>query len=113
MKCVLCDIAAKAKAATVHYEDNDLLAITPLREMAPTHVLLFPRVHYVDLPSYLETQPESASRLMQRASMIATERGLSECGFRLVWNFGPDTKQQIMHPHLHLLGGRQMLEQLA
>lgn len=24
-------------------------------------------------------------------------------GYRLAWNFGPDTNQKIAHPHLHLL----------
>ncbi|MGO1611448.1 HIT domain-containing protein [Brevibacterium aurantiacum] len=52
-------------------------------------------------------------RLMRRAAEIAAQRGLNERGYRLVWNFGPDTKQRITHPHLHLLGGTLLREELA
>lgn len=113
MRCVLCDIAVGAESATVIFQDDDLLAITPLREAAPTHILLFPREHHNDLPSYLETQPQSSGRLLQVASMIAAQHGLGQRGFRLVWNYGRDTAQRIMHPHLHLLGGRKLSEELG
>lgn len=113
MTCILCAIASGAEPAAVHFEDADCMAITPLRLMAPTHVLLFPRMHVVDLPSYLEGSPESAGRLMRQADQLARTLGLADRGYRLSWNFGPDTNQRIMHPHLHLLGGRQLSKQLG
>lgn len=111
--CALCDVAEGAAAATIYYDDGGCLAIAPLRSMAPVHVLLFPREHFDGLPNYLDLFPESAGRLMQRAAAIAVEQGLSESGYRLVWNFGPDTRQRIEHPHLHLLGGARLRNELA
>lgn len=113
MTCVLCDVAAGMQTATILYEDGDCVAITPLRPMAPTHVLLFPRFHHEDLPCYLDAEPESAGRLLQRAAAMAAQHGLRNRGYRLVWNFGPDTEQRIMHPHLHLLGGARLRAELT
>ena len=113
MTCILCAIASGAEPAEVIFEDADCMAITPLRRMAPAHVLLFPRAHVADLPSYLDGSPESAGSLMRQGAQIARSLGLEDRGYRLAWNFGPDTNQRIMHPHLHLLGGRSLSDQLG
>lgn len=113
MECVLCKVDSKEERAAILFENHEFLGIAPLRPMAPIHVLLFPRSHYDDLPSYLGSEPGSVGRLMQTASQLAAERGLQGRGFRLAWNFGPDTNQRILHPHLHLLGGAQLQDMLA
>jgi histidine triad (HIT) family protein len=113
MTCILCAIAGGEEPAEVHFEDARCMAIKPLRPMAPVHVLLFPRMHVADLLSYLEGSPESAGRLMRQAAQIARTLGLADRGYRLAWNFGPDTNQRIMHPHLHLRGGCPLSEQLG
>lgn len=113
MTCVLCDVADGTEPAEILYDDGECVAITPLRTMAPTHVLLFPRVHDGGLPGYLDAEPESAGRLMQCAATIASKRDLSERGYRLTWNFGPDTQQRTMHPHLHLLRGSPLRSELG
>lgn len=113
MECVLCSVVSKEEQATILYEDHEFLGISPLRAMAPTHVLLFPQAYYCDLPAYLNAEPESVGRLMKTASLLASERGLQSRGFRLAWNFGPDTNQRILHPHLHLLGGARLQDRLA
>lgn len=84
------------------------MAVTPLRRMSPVHVLLFPRAHFADLPAYLAADANDAGRLMRRAAIVAEDFGLGDRGYRLAWNFGPDTGQRIMHPHLHLLGGTRL-----
>ncbi len=62
MGCVLCAIAPSEEEAERVYEDRGLLAITPLRPMAPIHLLLFPKEHVADLPTFLlEHVPAPAS----------------------------------------------------
>ncbi len=39
------------------------------------------------------------------ARKVASDLGLSESGYRLVFNSGPDSHQQVPHLHLHILGG--------
>lgn len=113
MDCVLCAIARDDEAAERIYEDNGVLAVTPLRPMAPIHVLLFPKVHVADLPTFLLEHVADAGELMRRAALIAVDLDLTTRGYRLAWNFGPDTNQRIMHPHLHLLGGAMLSDKLA
>lgn len=113
MPCVLCDIADGHETADVVYEDRECMGVSPLRLMAPVHVLLFPRAHFADLPTFLVATGDGAGRLMRRAVTVADDLGLGDRGYRLAWNFGPDTGQRIMHPHLHLLGGSRLVDQLG
>jgi histidine triad (HIT) family protein len=113
MTCALCAIADDEAPADVMFADSEVLAIAPLRMMAPVHVLLFPREHFDDLPVLLRTEPALAGRMMSVADALATEKGLGERGYRLSWNYGPDTAQIVLHPHLHLLGGRALSGSLA
>jgi histidine triad (HIT) family protein len=95
LTCILCAIAGGAEPAEVISEDTICRAITPLRPMAPVHVLLFPRAHAADFPSYLEGSPASAGSPMRPAAHTARQFGLEDRGYRLAWNFGPDTNQRI------------------
>jgi len=46
--------------------------------------------------------------LVNAANKIAKDEGISEDGFRLVFNCGDNGGQEVYHLHLHLLGGRKM-----
>lgn len=81
--------------------------------MAPVHLLLFTAAHYRDLPELLKANPALAGQMMSIASELAIERSLDLRGFRLVWNYGPDTGQTILHPYVHLLAGRAMRPTLS
>ena len=39
---------------------------------------------------------------------VAKAEGVSERGYRLVLNCGPEGQQAVEHLHVHLIGGRQM-----
>jgi histidine triad (HIT) family protein len=39
---------------------------------------------------------------------LARQEDIAEDGYRLVMNTGSHGRQEVMHMHLHLLGGRQM-----
>lgn len=108
MSCVLCAIAAGAMHATVFHKADDILAIAPLRSAARVHILLFPTEHFADLPALLNSQPARAAATMKVAQDLAGQHGLTSTGYRLVWNYGPDTHQRLCHPHLHLLGGQDL-----
>ncbi|TFJ95464.1 ornithine carbamoyltransferase [Platysternon megacephalum] len=113
MDCVMCGLANGVEPDAVYFADDDIVAVTPLRKMSRVHYVLLPREHIDDLPTLLRDHPKLAAKIMQRAAEIATERKIDATGYRLVWNFGPDTKQRIPHPHLHLLGGQRMTDTLA
>ena len=42
------------------------------------------------------------------AREMAQREGLTESGYRLVINQGPDSGQEVPHLHLHVLGGGRL-----
>ena len=105
MNCLFCDIIAGKKPSRKVYEDDKVYVLEDIRPQAPTHVLIVPKRHIVDV---MHAAPEDAdiigySHLI--AAKIARERGIED-GYRTVYNVGPNAGQSVFHLHLHLLGGR-------
>jgi len=78
-----------------------------INPQAPTHLLVMPREHYVDLAAVAEAGGllEEMARLAHRA---ASAEGVGGSGYRVVFNNGPDSGQEVPHVHAHILGGRRM-----
>jgi len=53
-----------------------------------------------------EDEAPILGHLVAVANRLAREAGISEKGYRLVVNCGPDGGQVVPHLHLHLLGRR-------
>jgi histidine triad (HIT) family protein len=46
--------------------------------------------------------------VVRTAQQVARSEGLTDRGYRLVFNTGPDASNTVPHLHMHLLGGRRM-----
>jgi histidine triad (HIT) family protein len=106
--CLFCKIVAKEIPAKILFEDDDLLAFSDIRPVAPTHALIIPKKHIVSLS---EASPEDATllgKLLLAAQRVAREAKLETSGWRAVSNNGPDAGQSVFHVHVHVLGGREM-----
>jgi len=101
--CLFCRIVAGKIPATVVYEDDDVMAINDVFPRAPFHVLVVPRKH-VERLSDLEDEP-LGGRLLQAVRKVARRGGVGD-NFRLVVNNGDSAGQNVLHLHLHVLGGR-------
>jgi len=102
--CLFCRIVAGKIPATVVYEDDEVLAINDVFPRAPFHVLVVPRKH-VERLSDLEDEP-LGGRLLQAVRTVARQGGVGD-NFRLVVNNGDNAGQNVLHLHLHVLGGRE------
>lgn len=103
--CEFCRIVRGEARSKKVYEDERVYAFEDIRPQAPTHVLIIPKKHIIDLR---HAAPEDAdiigySHLI--AAKIARERQIED-GYRTVYNVGPKSGQSVFHLHLHLLGGR-------
>jgi histidine triad (HIT) family protein len=107
MDCVFCQIAAGTVPASKVFEDDQVVAFSDLRPVAPTHILVVPRRHVPSLAEAAEEDWPDIVRALQVARQLGREGGLSD-GYRLVQNVGPDGGQTVGHLHWHLLGGRSM-----
>ena len=105
--CLFCRIIRGGVPSKKVYEDDRVFVFEDINPQAPTHVLIIPKKHIVDIA---KAAPEDAdiigySHLV--AARLARERGI-ENGYRTVYNVGPDAGQSVFHLHLHLIGGRRM-----
>ena len=106
MACLFCDISTGKTSSKTVYEDDELVAFHDINPKAPTHILVVPKRH---IPSITDVEASDASlvgKMVWRAKELANEHGLTDRGFRLVFNCGPDAGYSVFHIHLHLMGGR-------
>lgn len=95
-------------SAAIVYEDDLVLAFRDIKPQAPTHVLVIPKKA---IPRIAEAKPEDhkvLGHLLLKAAEVANQLGLTQSGFRLVFNNGPDAGEAVPHLHCHIIGGRKM-----
>jgi len=104
--CIFCKIAAGAFGTEFLYEAGDIVAFRDIHPKAPTHILIIPRRHIPKVSDLKVEDEQLVGRMITVANILAEREGLKERGFRLLFNVGRDGGQEVMHLHLHLLGGR-------
>jgi len=103
--CLFCRIVAGEIPATIVYETATMLAFRDINPKAPSHILVVPKLHYADIGMLAPTDPALAGDLLNAVAVVAESEGLSETGFRTIFNTGPDSGQEVAHVHAHVLGG--------
>jgi histidine triad (HIT) family protein len=106
--CIFCKIAAGELGTEFIYESDDVVAFRDLNPQAPSHILIIPKEHIEKISDLDESHNEIAGKLLLVAAKVAQKEGLTEEGFRLVFNNGKNAGQEVMHIHVHLLGGRKL-----
>jgi histidine triad (HIT) family protein len=104
--CLFCKMVAGVIKPDVVFEDDTVLAFRDINPQAPVHILIIPKVHIATLNDLDDSL--LAGQLLQTSVKLAEQEGLSEDGYRTVFNCNKKGGQDVYHLHLHLLGGRQM-----
>lgn len=105
--CIFCKIVRGEIPCKKMFEDDRLLVIEDITPQAPLHLLLIPKKHVVNCLDLTAQDDETIGYLMRKAGEIATEKGVTESGFRLVQNNGTEAGQSVFHIHFHMLAGRR------
>ena len=105
--CLFCIMAAGIIKPDVVLEDENILAFRDINPQAPVHILIIPKRHIATLNDLDDTL--MAGRLLLAAVSLAKQEGLSDTGYRTLFNCNKQGGQEVYHLHLHLLGGRQMI----
>jgi len=111
--CIFCRIASKELPSGIVYEDENTLAFKDINPISPVHILVIPKKHFCHLSQISEEDPHLAGHLLFVVNHIAKQEGLTENGYRVVINCGEWGGQIVQHLHLHLLGGRQLTNELG
>ena len=105
--CLFCRIIRGQVPSKKVYEDERAFVFEDINPQAPTHVLIIPKKHVVDLKGASAEDAELIGYCHLVAAKLARERGIED-GYRTVFNVGPRAGQSVFHLHLHLLGGRDL-----
>jgi histidine triad (HIT) family protein len=102
--CIFCKIARGEIPSRKVYEDDDVLAFHDIHPQAPVHFMLIPKRHIESLAAAAPDDAAVLGRIMALTGRLAREQG-SPDGFRTVVNTGRIGRQDVMHLHVHVLGG--------
>jgi histidine triad (HIT) family protein len=101
-------IIARELPAKIVYEDDLVLAFHDIRPQAPIHVLIIPKKPIPRIAEAKSEDQQVLGYLLLKAAEVAKKLGLTETGYRLVLNNGPNAGEAVPHLHCHVLGGRQL-----
>lgn len=102
--CIFCKIVAGEIPARKLYEDSDLIAFHDIHPAAPVHFMIVPKEHIVSLADAHARHEILLGRMLLLAPILAKEQGLHD-GFRTIINTGRGGGQEVMHLHVHIMGG--------
>jgi len=107
-ECLFCAIVAGEIPATTVLETDRILAFRDINPQAPTHVLVIPKEHYPDVSALAAADGGLLGEVITGVHRVAETEGVSEHGYRVVFNTGAHAGQTVPHVHGHLLGGRSL-----
>ena len=106
--CLFCKIINREIPSDIVYENEHVLAFNDINPVAPVHILIIPKEHISTLNDLEEHHTQTMGELFLAAKALASKEGLSDSGYRTVFNCNKDAQQTLFHIQLHLIGGRKM-----
>jgi histidine triad (HIT) family protein len=106
--CLFCKIVSKEIPSEILFQDDHITIFKDINPAAPVHVLIVPNHHIPSVREMSSDQEGLFGKLFLGAKMIAEQLNVSQSGYRLIVNNGPDAHQEIFHIHMHLLAGDKM-----
>ncbi len=72
-------------------------------------MLVIPKAAYVSMEDFSARASDAEiAALMRAVGKVARDLGLSESGYRILANHGPDSHQEVPHLHFHIFGGQRL-----
>ena len=112
MDCLFCKIIDGQIPSKKVYENDYVYAFHDINPMAPVHILVVPKAHIASADEVTAENSGYVAQIFEAIPKIAAEAGLVN-GYRVITNIGSDGCQSVKHLHFHLLGGKQLPDQMA
>ncbi len=106
--CIFCKIVRGEVPSKKVYEDDEVLGFDDIRPIAPVHFMLVPKKHIASLADVRAEDAAVLGRMLALVGKLAREQG-SPDGFRTIINSGRIGRQDVMHLHIHVIGGPEPL----
>jgi|TARA_B100000902_G_C26916066_1_gene719301 histidine triad (HIT) family protein len=108
MSTIFSKIINKEIHADILFENDKILAFRDISPQAPVHFLVIPKKEIRTINDINEEDKSLIGELFMVAKEIAKKEGISEKGYRTIFNCNEHGGQTVYHIHLHVLGGRQL-----
>tara|TARA_B000000437_G_C11476257_1_gene236848 strand:+ start:171 stop:512 length:342 start_codon:yes stop_codon:yes gene_type:complete len=108
MSTIFSKIINKEIHADILFENDKILAFRDISPQAPVHFLVIPKKEIKTINDINEEDKSLIGELFIAAKEIAKKEGISEKGYRTIFNCNEHGGQTVYHIHLHVLGGRQL-----
>jgi len=106
--CIFCRLVKEGIGRDIPYEDDEVIAFPDIFPKYKTHILIIPKKHIPAVSEAGVNDDALLGKILRVGAKIASEKGLTESGFRLLTNTGNDAGQSVHHLHIHLLGGEKL-----
>ena len=106
--CVFCKIVGGTIPSRKVFEDDELFAFHDIHPAAPVHFMIVPKEHFESLAAAQPPHQQLLGRMLLLAPKLALEQGCNpgtEGGFRVMVNNGREGGQEVLHLHMHVIGG--------
>jgi histidine triad (HIT) family protein len=104
--CIFDKIASGEIPANVVYQDETVMAFRDIHPKAPTHILIIPKKHIVSIMEITKEDLPILGHMLEVANLVGKQEGLK--AYKLVINNGKDAGQEVLHLHMHLIGGKRI-----
>ena len=112
-ECIFCKIVRGDMPATVVYKDEQVTAFRDINPVAPTHILVVPNKHIPSTNDVSGQDEQLLGHMLTVIKPIADIEEITDSGYRLIVNTGPDANQVVFHLHLHIIGGQRMRHRMG
>ena len=108
MSTIFSKIINKEIHADILFENDKILVFRDTNPQAPVHFLVIPKKEIKTINDINEEDKSLIGELFIVAKEIAKKEGISEKGYRTIFNCNEYGGQTVYHIHLHVLGGRRL-----
>ncbi len=103
--CLFCNISKGHTATEFLFENDTLVVFKDINPHAPVHLLIVPKKHIRSINDLTDDERPILVEMIMAARDMAAEVGVSQSGYKLLFNVEKGGGQVIFHLHLHLIGG--------
>ena len=103
--CLFCNISKGRTATEFLFENETLVVFKDINPHAPVHLLIVPKKHIRSINDLMDDERPILAEMIMVARDMAAEVGVSQSGYKLLFNVEKGGGQVIFHLHLHLIGG--------
>ena len=107
-ECIFCKIVRGEMPGNLVYKDDQVTAFRDIHPVAPSHILVVPNRHIASTNEVTEQDEQLMGHMLAVVKPIADAEGITQRGYRLIINTGPDANQVVFHLHMHIIGGQRM-----